>query len=162
MSQPIQLAFLWHMHQPLYRVGNEHVCTMPWVRMHSIRSYYDMVRVLEEFPKAHVTINLVPSLIEQIRAYESGASDLFWETGAIPAEALSDEQKRFVFQNFFTAQEHHMIRPLPAFARLFERRKDALHARGETDAWQAFDTQDYRDLQAVFDLCWFGFMACED
>ena len=33
MSQPIQLAFLWHMHQPLYRVGGEHVCTMPWVRM---------------------------------------------------------------------------------------------------------------------------------
>lgn len=162
MSEPIQLALLWHMHQPLYRVGNEHVCAMPWVRLHSIRSYYDMVRVLDEFPGIHVTINLVPSLIEQIRAYENGASDLFWETGSIPAASLTDEHKRFLFRNFFTAQEHHLIRPIPAFSRLFEKRNDALHTHGPDEAWRAFSVEEFRDLQAVFDLAWFGFMACED
>src|SRR5437773_12179259 len=104
----LSLALLWHLHQPLYRLRGERACFHPWVRLHSIRSYYDMVRVLEEFPEMRVTINLVPALVEQIRAYESGAGDLFLTMGAIPAGELEEVQRIFLFDHFFSAQESRM------------------------------------------------------
>ena len=55
------IAFLWHMHQPFYKdlVTGEY--KLPWTRMHALKDYYGMVRILEEFPKIHQTFNLVPS-----------------------------------------------------------------------------------------------------
>ena len=71
------LVLLWHLHQPQYRLGAERVAFQPWVRLHGARSYYDMSRVLEEFPEVRVTVNLVPTLLDQIQAYEAGGSDAF-------------------------------------------------------------------------------------
>ena len=41
----IQIAFLWHMHQPLYLDPATGVSVLPWVRLHATRAYYDMIRV---------------------------------------------------------------------------------------------------------------------
>ncbi|HEV8375154.1 MAG TPA: glycoside hydrolase family 57 protein [Candidatus Polarisedimenticolia bacterium] len=160
--KPISLALLWHLHQPQYRLRDERVCPLPWVRLHGIRSYYDMVRVLDEFPEIRTTINLVPCLLEQIRAYERGESDLFLEMAAIPAEELDDSQKAFLFDHFFSAGETRMIGGLPAFAELHRRRHTARRIRGPAQAFKEFSVGDFRDLQALFDLCWFGFKARED
>ncbi|HKB08062.1 MAG TPA: hypothetical protein VKF61_07295, partial [Candidatus Polarisedimenticolia bacterium] len=157
----IALALLWHLHQPLYRLRGERVCFLPWVRLHAARSYYDMIRVLEEFPGIRVTFNLTATLIEQIRAYERGASDLFRETAKIPAEDLGDAQRAFLFENFFAAQAGSMIGPLPRFAELHALRERARRERGAS-AWTELTTADYRDLQVLFDLSWFGFKARED
>ena len=159
---PVSVAFLWHMHQPLYRLRGEASCFMPWVRLHALRSYYDMVRVLEEFPEVRVTVNLVPVLLEQIRAYEEGGTDLFWETGAVPAEDLDETQRVFLFDHFFSAQAERMIGELPRYADLLERRTRARRSRGPAEAWKEFSDADYRDLQALFDLAWFGFKSRED
>lgn len=160
--KPVALAFLWHLHQPLYRLRGERVCFMPWVRLHAIRSYYDMVRILEEFPEVRVTFNLTATLIEQIRAYEGGASDLFWETSAVPAGDLDEARRVFIFDHFFAAQERHMIADLPRYADLLERRNRARRLRGPAEAWKEFTTADYTDLLALLDLSWFGFKARED
>jgi len=157
----IALALLWHLHQPLYRLRGERVCFLPWVRLHAARSYYDMIRVLEEFPGIRVTFNLTATLIEQIRAYELGASDLFRETARITAEDLDDAQRAFLFENFFAAQAGQMIDPLPRFAELHALRERARRERGAS-AWKELTTADYRDLQVLFDLSWFGFKARED
>ena len=143
---PVSVAFLWHMHQPLYRLRGEASCFMPWVRLHALRSYYDMVRVLEEFPEARVTMNLVPVLLEQIRAYEEGGTDLFWDTGAVPAEDLDETQRVFLFDHFFSAQAERMIGELPRYADLLERRTRARRSRGPAEAWKEFSDADYRDL----------------
>jgi alpha-amylase/alpha-mannosidase (GH57 family) len=158
----LSLAFLWHLHQPSYRLRGERTCFHPWVRLHAIRSYYDMIRVLEEFPEMRVTMNLVPSLVEQILAYESGESDLFLEIGAVPAGELEEAQRIFLFDHFFSAQETRMIGALPRFADLLQRRARARRIRGAAEAWKELSTADYGDLQALFDLCWFGFKARED
>ena len=159
---PVPLAFLWHMHQPQYRLPGEKVALQPWVRLHAARAYYDMVRVLEEFPGVKVTFNLVATLLEQIDAYRAGGSDLFRETARRPAEDLDDTGRRFLVDNFFAAQEARMIRPLPRFAELYDKRRDARRRRGEENAWRDFRPEDLRDLQALFDLAWFGFKARED
>ncbi len=62
----IRLIILWHMHQPFYKdlVTGEY--RLPWVRMHALKDYYGMVKLLDEFPTVHQTFNLVPSLLTQI------------------------------------------------------------------------------------------------
>ncbi len=150
------------MHQPLYRLRGETSCFMPWVRLHAIRSYYDMIRVLEEFPDVRVTVNVVPILLEQIAAYTGGGRDLFWDVGAVPAEDLDEGQRSFLIEQFFSARSESMIADLPRFAELLGKRERARIVRGPAEAWKEFGTSDYRDLQLLFDLSWFGFKARED
>jgi alpha-amylase/alpha-mannosidase (GH57 family) len=150
------------MHQPQYRLEGEIVCMQPWVRLHASRSYYDMVRVLAEFPDVRVTFNLVPTLLDQIAAYNAGQSDLFRETARLPADALDEGQRRFLVEHFFSAQEERLVRPLPRYAELLDLRREARRRRGEDAAWRDFGPEDLRDLQALFDLAWFGFKAIED
>src|SRR6201995_3483191 len=98
----IQLCFLWHMHQPFYKdlVSGEY--KLPWTRMHALKDYYGMVKILEEFPEVHQTFNLVPSMLVQVEEYASGeAADPFLEAALKPAESLTDQEKTFLLKHSF-------------------------------------------------------------
>ena len=69
----INLCFLWHMHQPFYKDLASGEYKLPWTRMHALKDYYGMVRILEEFPKVKQTFNLVPSMMAQVEEYAAGA-----------------------------------------------------------------------------------------
>ena len=72
----MKLAFIWHMHQPFYKDLKSGEYLMPWVRLHGVKDYLDMLLILDEFPNLHQTFNLVPSLLEQIIDYtDHGATD---------------------------------------------------------------------------------------
>jgi len=60
------------MHQPCYKDMVTGEYRLPWTRMHALKDYYGMVKILEEFPRIHQTFNLVPSLVMQIEEYASG------------------------------------------------------------------------------------------
>ena len=47
----LRLIFLWHQHQPFYKdlVTGEY--RLPWVRLHALKDYYGMVKLLDEFPE---------------------------------------------------------------------------------------------------------------
>ena len=62
----VNLVLLWHMHQPQYRDPATGRYVLPWTRMHALKDYWGMVRVIEEFPKVHATFNVVPSLAAQL------------------------------------------------------------------------------------------------
>ena len=66
-SDPLHIAFVWHMHQPYYRQDVTAPFDMPWARMHALKDYLDMVETLSDFPALHHTFNLVPSLVEEVR-----------------------------------------------------------------------------------------------
>ena len=86
----IYLCFLWHMHQPFYKdlVSGEY--RLPWTRMHALKDYYGMVKILEEFPSIRQTFNLVPSMIVQVEEYARGeAEDPFLALALKPAETLT-------------------------------------------------------------------------
>lgn len=70
-SPVLWVAFLWHMHQPYYKDVKTNQYQMPWVRLHGLKDYFDMVAILDDYPSIHQTFNLVPSLIEQIQDYAS-------------------------------------------------------------------------------------------
>src|SRR3954471_12534418 len=95
LSMPTtRVAILWHMHQPFYKdlVSGEY--RLPWVRLHALKDYYGMVKLLEEFPTVHQTFNLVPSLMVQMQDYAAGAArDPFLDVAANPASELSDSDR---------------------------------------------------------------------
>ena len=68
----VHVALLWHMHQPSYRDPLSGEFAMPWVRLHALKDYYGMVRILGETPAVKATFNLVPSLLDQVLAYAEG------------------------------------------------------------------------------------------
>src|ERR1700758_2198515 len=95
-SPTIRLVLLWHMHQPFYKDMGTGEYRLPWVRLHALKDYYGMVKLLEEFPDVHQNFNLVPSLVAQIQDYVSGlARDPFLDLVAKPAQDLSASEHTF-------------------------------------------------------------------
>jgi alpha-amylase/alpha-mannosidase (GH57 family) len=68
-DRPLYVSFLWHMHQPFYKVPGTSLYRLPWVRLHGTKDYLDMVDTLAEFPDIKQNYNLTPSLLEQLLDY---------------------------------------------------------------------------------------------
>ena len=132
------------MHQPLYKDLWTGQYKLPWTRLHALKDYYGMVRVLEEFPEVRQTFNLVPSMVVQIEEYAAGtASDPFLECAVKPVETLNDAQRHFLQRYFFQAQLDRIISRFPRYRELYDRRTGA------------FSDADLRDLQVLSQLAWF-------
>ena len=150
----IYVCFLWHMHQPFYKdlVTGEY--KLPWTRLHALKDYYGMVKVLGEFPGIHQTFNLVPSLVVQLEDYASGeARDPFLRLATTPAEELTSTEQEFILQYFFQANPSRLIYRYPRYGELF----DAWLAAGHNfaRARRSFDSRAFRDLQVLSQLAWF-------
>lgn len=141
----LNLAFIFHMHQPYYKNLLTQESDLPWVRLHGVKDYLDMVQILEKFPKIKQTFNVVPSLFEQIEDYNNGkVKDKFFELSKKPASQLSTEDKKFILQNFFSINNEKVISIFPRYYQL--------HAQKRHN--QEFSPQDYLDLQLLFNLAW--------
>src|SRR5690349_11438652 len=106
----LRVILLWHQHQPFYKdlVTGEY--RLPWVRLHGLKDYYGMVKLLDEFPEVHPTFNLVPSLITQLQDYVAGtAHDPFLQVASKPASDLTFEDRKFALQYLFQANPVNMI-----------------------------------------------------
>ena len=150
----IHLCFVWHMHQPFYKDLATGQYRLPWTRLHALKDYYGMVKILDEFPTVHQTFNLVPSMIVQIEEYASGkAADPFLECATKPAEDLSEAEQSFVLRYFFQANTGRMIYRYPRYGELFE----AWQRSGTNPdrSRRLFSPQDLRDLQVLSQLAWF-------
>src|SRR5262245_12911931 len=156
----LHLAFLWHQHQPYYPddVGGDN--PMPWVRLHGVKDYYGMALHLLEFPEMRCTINLVPSLLQQLQGYtEQGATDRPLTLSRRPADGLGEEDCLYLLDHFFMANPDHMIRPFPRYHDLYLRR--GLGRNSAREARRRFGERDYRDLQVWFNLAWVHPLAVE-
>src|SRR5438045_7595185 len=117
----LRVIVLWHQHQPFYEdlVSGEY--RLPWVRMHALKDYYGMVKLLEEFPEVHQTFNLVPSLVTQIEDYVSGvASDPFLRVASKPVAELIQEDRRFALQYLFQANVNNIVGRYPRYQELYQ------------------------------------------
>jgi alpha-amylase/alpha-mannosidase (GH57 family) len=157
----VRVVVLWHQHQPFYKdlVTGEY--RLPWVRLHALKDYYGMVKLLEEFPKVHQTFNLVPSLIKQIQDYVAGAAnDPFLNVAAKPAQDLTVEDRRFALQYLFQANPINMIGRYPRYHELWERFRGAGDSPERAERY--FQPQDFTDLQLLSQLAWFDELFLED
>ena len=155
MTEPLNVAFVWHMHQPYYRFSRTGPFEMPWARLHGLKDYLDMVETLGAFPDLHQTFNLVPSLVEQLEAYAGGDfRDVYWDHTLKPASELSLADKIFLVDLMCERSDHPRARAHPRYLEL-ALKKEALLAQGLPACAQAFSEDDLRDLQVWFNLAWF-------
>ncbi|MEN9221612.1 MAG: glycoside hydrolase [Thermostichus sp. BF3_bins_97] len=159
MTYPLHIALIWHQHQPLYKSPVAGKYRMPWVRLHGIKDYLDLVLLLERYPRLHQTVNLVPSLIVQIEEYVAGSAfDPYLELTLTPIEKLNTEQLRFVVERFFDSHYPHMIEPYPRYRQLYDQRE----SQGVNWCLQYWNPQDFNDLLAWHNLSWFDPLFQED
>src|SRR5690349_21094437 len=138
----VRVAFLWHQHQPFYKdlISGEY--RLPWVRLHALKDYYGMVKLLDEFPGVHQTFNLVPSLIWQVQEYASGnARDPFLTVASKPAKDLTRQDRQFALAYLFQANTAHMIGRYPRYRELWQMYETA--GQNPEKALEYFQTQDY-------------------
>ncbi len=151
------------MHQPYYRDPLSGFYSLPWVRMHATRGYYDMISLLEDYPAVRQTFNLVPSLLVQLDEYARGeARDVFLEHSRKPAAELSPEEKKFILANFFMCNWETMVKPHPGYWNLLLKRGLKVPEYRWSDVLPDFTTQEFRDLQVWFNLTWFGHQARQE
>src|ERR1700678_3536629 len=159
----LRVVVLWHQHQPYYKDLVTGQYRMPWTRLHGLKDYYGMVKLLDEFPQVHQTFNLVPSLVTQIQDYVSGdAQDPFLEVASKSAKDLTREERRFALQYLFQANPVNVIGRYPRYRELWEKFRGA--GDSPEKAQKYFDAQDLTDLQVLSQIGWFDeyFLAEKD
>ncbi|MBI3404164.1 MAG: hypothetical protein HY046_01750 [Acidobacteria bacterium] len=147
----VHLVLLWHMHQPQYRDPATGRYGMPWTRLHALKDYWGMVKILEETPGFHCTVNVVPSLGMQLEEYASGNFDEPWFRLAFtPADKLEREDKQELLARGFQLNHDTLLRRWTRYVELHERvRQD-----GADDCIEQFGPRDWRDLQVLSQLAW--------
>ncbi|MBV9483155.1 MAG: glycoside hydrolase, partial [Acidobacteria bacterium] len=142
----LRVAVLWHQHQPFYKDLVSRQYRLPWVRLHGLKDYYGMVKLLDEFPQIHQTFNLVPSLIAQSQDYVAGtARDPLLELAAKPARDLTQDERRSALLYLFQANPVHLIGRYARYQELWERFRGSGNSPERAEKF--FQAQDFTDLQ---------------
>lgn len=156
----IQLCFLWHMHQPYYTDPVAGSASMPWVRLHASKAYFDMAVLLERFPSVKATFNFTPSLLLQLNELASGSvRDLFLDHARRPAADLTSAERAFLVRHFFAANWSTMVRPFPRYHELLIKRGTDLRAQDLERLARQFTVQELLDLQVWHNLAWCSYGA---
>ncbi len=149
-TKKLSVAFYWHMHQPVYKLTPKGDNLMPWVRLHAVKDYLDMVLWVDKFKNLKLNFNFVPVLIDSIIDYsQNDAHDIHSRLTITPVEKLNHEDKIFILNNFFDANYKTMILPNHEYHRLYR-----LVQHEGTENTEVLSSQEYSDLMALFNLSW--------
>lgn len=146
-NKKLSIAFLYHMHQPVYQLNPDGDYIMPWVRMHAVKDYLDMILWVEKFDRLKLNFNYVPALLDALLNYSNGAYDIHSRLSIKPVEQLTDEDKIFILNNFFDSNYQTMILPNEQYHKLYQIAKT-------TGDINAFSPEQYSDIMALFNLVW--------
>ncbi len=154
------VVFLWHMHQPYYVNPVTRTAMMPWVRLHAVKGYLDMVSIIEDYPGIRVNFNLTPVLLLQIKELIDGEiTDLWLEWARKPADDLNEEEKFAILENFFKINWDNLVKPYPRYWELLHKRGLTFYRDEVRRGLGYFTTQEMLDLQVWFNLAWCGYTA---
>lgn len=156
----LYLNLYWHMHQPDYRDTITGQYVLPWTYLHAMKDYTDMAYHLEANPKARVTFNFVPVLLDQLEDY----TDQF-KTNHIrdpllallvrdDLEYLSKEERCLIVDSCFKSHHEKMLEPFAQYQRLLNI-YHALRDQAST-ASNYLSGQYMADLLVWYHLAWTG------
>ncbi|SOD40918.1 glycoside hydrolase family 57 protein [Nitrosovibrio sp. Nv4] len=158
--QPLNFILLWHMHQPDYRNYETGEFMLPWVYLHAIKDYSDMVSHLEAHPSMKAAVNFVPVLLDQLEDYAAQFAvgqlrDPLLRLLATPdLEQVSTRDRLRAFDSCFRSNHVTMMQPYPAYKRLHDMH-ETLRERGEAEL--AYLSGQYlADLLVWYHLAWTG------
>jgi alpha-amylase/alpha-mannosidase (GH57 family) len=156
----MNVVFLWHMHQPYYVNPVTRTAMMPWVRLHAVKGYLDMISIIEDYPDIRVNFNLTPVLLLQIKELIDGdITDLWLEWARKPAAQLNDDEKLAILENFFKINWDNLVKPHPRYWELLHKRGLTFYRDEVRRGLRYFTTQELLDLQVWFNLAWCGYIA---
>ena len=154
MAKKINIAFLWHMHQPPYQDASTGTYLLPWVYLHATKDYYDMAVLLEKHPRMKANFNLTPCLLEQLQEYQNGTvNDQTIDLLMRPPEKMSPEERVTVLKLCFLGCPETLIQRFPRYRQLY----NFFKAHGSIqDALDSLEDEHFRDLSCLFLLAWCG------
>ena len=109
VDDALNIAIIFHQHQPYYKNQLTGMYEMPWVRVHAMTEYVDSPGILGS-TDTKVTYNLVPSFVEQLIDYaNNGGLDVHtdiarrsWNSDGYP-NATALELHTMQFQSFWNS-----------------------------------------------------------
>lgn len=150
VGKKLSIAFYWHMHQPIYQLNPDSDYLMPWVRLHGVKDYLDMLLILNDFKKIKLNFNLEPVLLDAFINYgEKDFHDIHSRLTITNVSELTNDDKEFILNNFFDANYSSMIFPYEHYNELYQKR--FVEEKANIDA---FSDQEYSDIMAWFNLVW--------
>lgn len=156
----LYLNLYWHMHQPDYRDTISGKYILPWTYLHAIKDYTDMAFHLEANPKARVTFNFVPVLLDQLEDYENQFTSghirdpLLAFLARENLEYLNTEERCLIVDSCFRSHHEKMLEPFVHYQRLLNI-YNALRAEDST-ASNYLSGQYMADLLVWYHLAWMG------
>ena len=154
----VNVAFVWHMHQPWYLWPDSNRAALPFTRLHACGAYYDMPWLMRQFDRTHVTFNLVPSLVEQLQGYVRGEiADRAVELSRRDPDALTLDDQRYLLTHMCGGHPGGAMATSARYGELSHKR--GIDRKPETidRACRLFAEDEYLDLQVLFNLAWCGF-----
>lgn len=149
-AKKLSIAFLWNMHQPVYQLDFQSDFLMPWVRLHSVKNYLEMILAADKYNNIKLNFNLTPVLLDSLLAYaEDGAHDIHSRLCVTDMNELTDDDKEFILNNFFDAEYSTMIFPYENYNLLYQKR----FSEDEVNI-NKFSNQEYADIMAWYNLVW--------
>lgn len=150
VGKKLSIAFYWHMHQPVYQLNPDSDYLMPWVRLHGVKDYLDMLLILNDFNKIKLNFNLVPVLLDAFIDYgDKECHDIHSRLTVTNISEFTKDDKEFILNNFFDANYSSMIFPHENYNELYQKRFAEEKANIED-----FSEQEYSDIMAWFNLVW--------
>ncbi|MDQ1326239.1 MAG: hypothetical protein QG564_1364 [Campylobacterota bacterium] len=139
----MNVAFLWHMHQPDYRDASG-IMQMPWVFLHAIKDYYDMPWMLARHSGLKATFNITPSLIAQLKLYYENPqeSDRFLALWLRDVSSLNRAEYRWMLKLCKITRYETMVSKIPLYDKLYKK--------------ESYTDEEFFDLQVLFLLSWCG------
>ena len=172
VSDALNLAIVFHQHQPYYKNKLTNTYEMPWVRVHSMAEYVDSPGILAS-TDTKVTYNLVPSFVEQLVDYHNhetldvhtDIAKRSWPQGGYP-NATALELHTMQFQSFWnsgwiynvseTGDIQSWLYPSSArYSQLYDMTLHNLKPKTIMDD-DLLDPQDFLDLQVLWYLYQFS------
>lgn len=170
-NEALNFVLCWHMHQPWYQEGIDGDYRLPWVYLHAIKDYEDMVSHLEAHPKMHVVVNFAPVLLEQLDDYslqlkhwlndgQKMKDPMLNLLAGVTPIPLSPQERYRLLCNCQRANAEKMIDPYPAFKRLLEP-VNSMFPGGVCDdhgtgCLQYLNSQYFIDVLVWYHIAWLG------
>ena len=149
MTKKLNIAFIWHFHQPVYQENFTDDFVMPWVRLHATKDYLDMLLRCEDHKKIKLNFNISATLLNSIEKYSKGINDLHSKLLILKDNKLSEMDKNFILQYFFDVNYSTMIMQREYYAELYNKRYSK-----EDISINDFTDQEYFDIVANYTMCW--------
>ena len=145
----LNIAFIWHFHQPNYQENHDGDYLLPWVRLHASKDYLDMLKRIDEFPNLKLNFNFSPVLLSSLQRYLQGYQDLHLKLLLKNENELDEQDKIFILNNYFDLNYKNMVLKRPYFTVLYNKRANARDLNTSM-----FSLSEYVDIMVNYTLCW--------